>query len=59
MYEWVFANNGLDGYMRILNQLVTSMKFYEGFRGAFGISKNDFYASIAPYILDTIRRTAP
>lgn len=59
MYEWVLANYGLDGYKRMLNQLVISTTFDEVIRGAFGISKNDFYASIAPYILDTIRRTAP
>jgi hypothetical protein len=43
----------------MLNQLVTSTTFDEVIRGAFAIGKNDFYASIAPYILDTIRRTAP
>ena len=59
MYEWVLANYGLDGYKRMLDQLITSSTFDEVIRGAFGISKNDFYANIAPYILDTIRRTTP
>jgi len=59
MYEWVLATYGLDGYKRMLDQLVTATTFEQVIQGAFGISKNEFYRNIAPYILETVRRTAP
>jgi len=59
MYEWVLATYGLDGYKRMLDQLVTATAFEQVIQGAFGISKNEFYRNVAPYILETVRRTAP
>jgi hypothetical protein len=59
MYEWILATYGLDGYKKMLNQLVTSMTFDQVVQGAFGISKEDLYSKIAPYIVENIRRTKP
>ena len=59
MYEWVIGNYGWNGLTRILDQLADSTDFDQVTRGALGLSKEDFYLKVAPYILEQIRRTAP
>jgi hypothetical protein len=59
MYEWVIGTYGLDGLMKMLDQLVTSKDFNDVTTGALGLSKDDFYAKVAPYILQQIQRTKP
>ena len=59
MNEWVIGTYGLDGLMKMLDQLVTAKDFNDVTKGAFGLSKDDFYAKIAPYILEQIVRTKP
>jgi hypothetical protein len=43
----------------MLDQLVTAKNFNDVTKGAFGLSKDDFYAAISPYILQQIQRTKP
>jgi hypothetical protein len=43
----------------MLDQLVTAKDFNDVTKGAFGLSKDEFYAKIAPYILQQIVRTKP
>ena len=59
MYEWVIGNYGLSGLTRMLDQLADSTDFDQVTRGAFSLSKEDFYIKVAPYILEQIRRTNP
>ena len=59
MYEWVLGTYGIDGYKKMLDQLVTATTFDDVTQGAFRLSKDDFYAKMAPYILETIARTKP
>lgn len=59
MYEWVLGTYGLDGFKRMLDQLVTASSFDQVTRGAFGLGKDEFYAKVAPYILEVIERTRP
>jgi hypothetical protein len=59
MNEWVIGTYGLDGLMKMLDQLVTAKDFNDVTKGAFGLSKEDFYAKIAPYILEQVVRTKP
>jgi hypothetical protein len=57
MNEWVIGTYGLDGLTKMLDQLVTAKDFNDVTKGAFGLSKDDFYGKIAPYILQQIQRT--
>jgi len=59
MNEWVIGTYGLDGLMKMLDQLVTAKNFNDVTKGAFGLNKDDFYATIAPYIFQQIQRTKP
>ena len=59
MYEWVLGTYGIDGYKRMLDQLVTATTFDDVTQGAFRLSKEEFYGKIAPYILETVARTKP
>ena len=59
MYEWVLGTYGFEGYKRMLDRLVTATTFEEVTQGAFSLSKDDFYAKIAPYIVENIARTKP
>jgi hypothetical protein len=59
MNEWVIGTYGLDGLTKMLDQLVTAKDFNDVTKGAFGLSKDDFYGKIAPYILQQIQRTKP
>ena len=59
MNEWVIGTYGLDGLIKMLDQLVTAKDFNDVTKGAFGLSKDEFYAKIAPYILEQIARTKP
>jgi hypothetical protein len=59
MNEWVIGTYGLEGLTKMLDQLVTAKDFNEVTKGAFGLSKDEFYAKIAPYILQQIVRTKP
>ena len=59
MNEWVIGTYGLDGLIKMLDQHVTAKNFNDVTKGAFGLSKDDFYAAIAPYILQQIQRTKP
>jgi hypothetical protein len=59
MYEWVIGTYGLDGLMKMLDELVTAKDFNDVTKGALGLSKDDLYAKIAPYILQQIQRTKP
>lgn len=59
MYEWVLGIYGLDGFKKMLDQLVTATTFDQVTRGAFGLSKDEFYAKIAPYIVETVERIKP
>jgi hypothetical protein len=59
MNEWVIGTYGLEGLTKMLDQLVTAKDFNDVTKGAFGLSKDEFYAKIAPYILQQIVRTKP
>ena len=59
MYEWVLGTYGKAGLLKMLDQLVTSTTFDQVTQGSFGLSKDEFYAKIAPYIVENIRRTQP
>jgi hypothetical protein len=59
MNEWVIGTYGLEGLTKMLDQLVTAKDFNDVTKGAFGLSKDEFYAKIAPYILQQVVRTKP
>lgn len=56
LYEWVIANYGMDGFMKILQNLQANPDFSDTIKSALGISKSDLYKSAAPYILGVITR---
>jgi hypothetical protein len=59
MYEWVLGTYGREGLFKMLDQLVIATTFDQVTQGALGLSKDEFYAKIAPYIVENIRRTKP
>jgi len=56
LYEWVIGTYGLDGYKRILDQLMIAQTFDEVIQQALGLSKESLYEKSAPYILDVLLR---
>lgn len=59
MWEWVLGTYGIDGYMRMLDELVTASSFDQVTRAALGLTTDELYSKIAPYILETVQRTNP
>jgi hypothetical protein len=56
LYEWVIANYGMDGFMKILQNMQFHPDFADTIQAALGVSKSDLYKSAAPYILSVISR---
>jgi hypothetical protein len=56
LYEWVIAKYGMDGFMKILQNMQYNPDFSDTIKSALGISKLDLYRQAAPYILGVITR---
>jgi hypothetical protein len=59
LYEWVIGTYGLDGFKRILDQLMVSKTFDEVIQRSLRISKDELYEKSASYIFDILTRTDP
>lgn len=59
MYEWLFANYGLDGYVTLLKNLRDENSLDKAFLKSFGFSQKDFNAKVAPYIYEIYLKTQP
>jgi hypothetical protein len=57
MYEWVIGTYGRAGFVQLLNQLSTAATFEEALQRSIGLSKSDFYAKAAPYVLSVFQAT--
>jgi hypothetical protein len=57
MYEWVIGTYGRDGFIRLMNQFATANSFDEALQKSIGLTKSDFYAKAAPYVLSVFQAT--
>ena len=56
MFEWLVGTYGLEGYVKILNQLSTSSSFNDSLRSAIGLTQAEFYDACADYVLEVFER---
>ena len=57
MYEWVIGTYGRDGFIKLMNQFATANSFDEALQKSIGLTKSDFYAKAAPYVLSVFQAT--
>jgi hypothetical protein len=57
MYEWVIGTYGRDGFIKLMNQFATANSFDEALQKSIGLTKSDFYAKSAPYVLSVFQAT--
>ena len=55
MYEWVIGTYGRDGFIKLMNQFGTANSFDEALQKSIGLTKNEFYAKSAPYVLSVFQ----
>lgn len=48
--EALVASFGVDGYMKLWKNLGTRMNFADAFKDAFGITPDEFYVKLTPYL---------
>ena len=56
MFEWLIGNYGLDGYLKLLNQLSTSASFDESLKNSIGLSQSQFYDACSEYVYDFFKQ---
>ena len=56
MFEWLVGTYGLEGYIKILNQLSTSSSFNDSLRSSIGLTQAEFYDACADYVLEVFER---
>ena len=56
MYEWVIAEYGFSGYLKMLDQMMIAKSFDDVVMNALGMKKDDFYKAVAPYVLEVANR---
>ena len=59
MYEWILGTYGLDGFIKILNQLATAKSFDEALQKSVGLTQNEFYVKSAGYVFSVFQSTWP
>ena len=57
MYEWVIGTYGRDGFIKLMNQFATANSFDEALQKSIGLTKSDYYAKAAPYVLSVFQAT--
>ena len=50
---------GLDGFIKILNQLATAKSFDEALQKSVGLTQNEFYVKSAGYVFSVFQSTWP
>lgn len=59
MHEWLLGTYGLDGFVKLLNQLATAGSFDEALQKSIGITQNEFYVRSAGYVFSVFQSTWP
>jgi hypothetical protein len=59
MYEWILGTYGLDGFVKILDQLATAKSFDEALQKSVGLTQNEFYIKSAGYVFSVFQSTWP
>lgn len=59
MYEWIIGTYGLDGFIKILDQLAAIGSFDEALQKSIGLTQNEFYVKSAAYVFSVFQSTWP
>ena len=59
MNEWFISEYGISGFQKLLHEMSTKETYDEALKSAVGISEEQFYAAVAPYVLSVWKRTDP